>query len=400
MKRFGWVFLLFFTASPAWCAKTITVDQLEELLRSMQQEKRTDSEIATALKQVILSQELTRTAMNTLVRYAAGPMSTEQIYVLEARSADLVPPASDLPTKPAPDAETQKSILQKAAAYVAGAYDELPNLAALKTTLRFQDNVEAVAAASGLQGGATDVVVGQGFSNPASFVHYINSSESQVISEHGAEKRPTEKDKTAWGANKMIALEEPDPALGSVFKEAQASASLQWLRWEKLGGTTAAVYSFAVSHKKAHLDVNVCCFPKISQAGIATFYTATTASTLGAGGGGGGGGVAGNFQTNTEWHNFKTAVPFHGEFFIDPETGMVLRMIVEAEFRPTEVVHRIDRRIDYGPIHAGGRTLIAPVKSFVNTEVVPNGDSGAATYTTRCTLFTSEYKDYRLASTN
>jgi hypothetical protein len=245
------------------------------------------------------------------------------------------------------------------------------------------------------------VVVGPGFSNPASFVHYINSTENEVISEHGAERRSKEKDKTPWGANKMIALEEPDPALGNIFKEAQASGNLQWLRWEEINGKAAAVYSFSVPRKKAHLDVDVCCFPKINQTGIATFYTSTTAAALSDGSsGGGGGGVTGNFQTNTEWHDSRTSVAYHGEFFIDPDTGVVVRMIVQAEFKPSELVHRIDTRVDYAPIRAGSRTLIAPVKTYINTEVVPGGDSGAATYTTRCTLFISEYKDYRLTNTN
>jgi hypothetical protein len=400
MKRLDWLLILLLMASPAWCAKTITVGQLEDLLRSLQQEKKTDAEIATALKQVVLSQELTRSTMNSLVSYVPGPMATEQVYVLEARSADLIPPESDIPLTPIPDTAAQKTILDKADAYVSRTYDQLPGLTAEKTTLRFQDNVEAVSAASGLQGGATDVVVSPSFSNPATFVHYINSSEAQVASEHGAEKGPAEKDKIPWGANKMIVLEEPDPALGTVFKEAQATGSLQWLRWELINGKAAAVYSFAALRKKAHLDVNVCCFPKINQAGIATFYTATSAAALGDGGGGGGGGVNGNYQTSTEWHNYKTATPYHGKFFIDPDTGVVVRMIVQAEFKPSEVVHRIDTRIDYGPVKAGIMMFMAPVKTYINTEVVPNGDSGAATYTTRCTLFTSEYKDYRIAGAN
>jgi hypothetical protein len=71
-------------------------------------------------------------------------------------------------------------------------------------------------------------------------------------------------------------------------------------------------------------------------------------------------------------------------------------MIVEAELAPSEVVHRVNTRIDYGPVTVGGKMLVLPVKSVVNTEVVPKGDSGAGSFTTRQTLFTSEYKDYRL----
>jgi hypothetical protein len=386
-------------AAPAWAARKITVGQLEDLLHSMRQAKKTDAEVATELKQIELSEELTRTAMNSLVNYVPGPLSTEQIYVLEARSADLAPQASDLPAIPAPDAAAQRAILDKAETYVTRTYEQLPLLTATKATLRFQDNVEAVAASSGVVGSATEMGASSRFSNPASFVHYISSTETTVVSEHGAEKLPSEKDKTPWGANKMIALQEPDPSLGVILQEAQAAGSIQWLRWELVNGKQAAVYSFAVPIKKSRLAVNVCCFPNVSQAGIARFYTPMSAAQIGGAeaAGGGAGGVAGNFQTNTNWHNYKAGVPYHGELFINPDTGIVVRMITEAELKPSEVVHQVDTRIDYGPVKVGARMLVVPVRTVINTEVVPGGDSGASGYSTRRTLFTSEYKDYQPA---
>jgi hypothetical protein len=196
----------------------------------------------------------------------------------------------------------------------------------------------------------------------------------------------------------MIILGAPVPSLPAVFKDAQDSGSIKWLRWELINGKPSAVYSFNVPKKTSRLALNVCCFPNIKQAGVARFYTATTAAALGGGGGGGGGGVTGNFQTSTDWHEFKTTPPYHGEFFVDPDTGIVVRMITEAELKPSDVVHQIDTRIDYGPTHTGEKTLILPIKAYINTEVVPNGETGASTYTTRRTLFTSEYKDYKPAS--
>ena len=396
MKRLGWLLIVMLWAAPAWCTRKITVGQLEDMLRSMQETKKTDADVATALKQVELSEELTVAAMNGMVAYVPGPLSTEQIYVLEARSATLAPPAADLPAAPAPDAATQQAMLGKATAYVTKTYEQLPALTATKTTLRFQDNLEAVAPSSGVKGSATEVVTTAGFSNPATFVHYINSTEAQVASEHGAEKMPAEKDKTPWGANRMIALQEPDPSLGVVLQEAQAAGSIQWLRWEMVNGKQAAVYSFTVPRKKSRMALNVCCFPDVTQAGVARFYTATTASTMG-GGGSGTGGVAGNMQSNTDWHNYKTTAPYHGQLFIEPATGIVVRMITMAELKPSDVVHELDTRVDYGPVKVGEKTLIVPVKTVINTEVVPNGDSGAGAYSTRCTLFTSEYKNYQLA---
>jgi hypothetical protein len=396
MKKLGWVVLLALAAMPAWGAKKITVAELKDTLVSMHKDSKSDADVANALKQVELSEQLTRSAMNGMVENVPGPLSTEQIYVLEARSAFLAPPATDLPATAAPDAAAQKAILDKAADYVSKTYEQLPAIAVTKTTLRFQDNVEAAASSSGLAGGAKDVSVGSGIVNPFQFIHYINSTDTQIASEHGAEKPPAGKDKTPWGANRMIALQEPDPSLGAVFQEAQSAGDIKFQRWELVNGKQAAVYSFDVSKKKAHFEVNVCCFPDVEQAGKVAF---TSASGFGSGqpGGsaGGAGGASGNLQTSTSWHPYKSNVPYHGEFFIDPDTGIVVRLITQAELKSTEVVHQDDTRIDYGPVTVGGKTLVLPMKTVILTEVVPNGDSGAAgAFSLRKTFFTSEYKNY------
>jgi hypothetical protein len=400
MKQLGLVLVLALASTPAWCAKKVTVAELKVELDAMHHDNKGDADVANALKQLELSEELTRSMMNELVADVPGPLSTEQIYVLEARSAMLAPPPSDIPTAAAPDAAGQKAILDKAADYVSKNYGALPALAATKTTVRFQDNVEAAAPSSGLHGSATDVSTGSGFVSPYQFIHYINSTDFQVASEHGAEKLPAGKDKTPWGANKMIALQEPDPSLGNVFQEAQAAGDIKFLRWETVNGKQTAVYAFDVPKKKAHFAVNVCCFPDVEQAGTVRFSGQNGAGMPG-GSAGAGGGAKGNFQTNTNWNDFKTTVPYHGELFIDPDSGIVVRMITGAELKPSDVVHRVDERIDYGPVTVGGKMLVLPTKTIIDTEVVPNGDSGAAgRYSVRRTLFTSEYKDYQLAGGN
>jgi len=96
------------------------------------------------------------------------------------------------------------------------------------------------------------------------------------------------------------------------------------------------------------------------------------------------------------WHNYKATIPYHGEIFIDPDTGIVVRLITQAEFKGSEVVHQEDQRIDFAPVAVGGKTLVLPIKTVIDTEVVPNGDSQAAgKYGTRHTLFTAEYKNYQ-----
>ncbi len=126
MKRLLWALLFVATATPTWAAKKTTVAQLQEMLQTMQHDRKSDPDVATALKQIELSEQLTRSAMNTLMHFVPGPRSTEQIYVLEARSANLIPPASDLPATPVPDAAAQQAILDKAAKYAADSFERLP----------------------------------------------------------------------------------------------------------------------------------------------------------------------------------------------------------------------------------------------------------------------------------
>jgi hypothetical protein len=397
MKRFGCILVLILMAIPAWPAKKVTVAELTDLLKSLQEQKKSDLDVATALKQVQLSEQLTRSKMNDLAAYAAGPQTTEQIYVLEAGSAVLAPPASDIPSTPAPDAAAQKALLDKVSDYAAKTYSQLPALTATKTTVRFQDNVEAPGSNSGLVGGAKEVTTGSGFVSPTQYIRYIGSTESHAETSNGVEK-PAVKEKGArWGANGQIALFGPEPNLNAVLRDAQDSGGLTFLRWETVNGKAAAVLSFAVQKKKSHYAVDYCCFPDVTQAGKANFSSAALGGA--SPGGGGGGGATGNFQTATDWHDFKAgSVPYHGALYVDPDSGIVVRMVTISEFKNSDLVHQEDQRIDYLPVTVGDKTLVLPVRKMLNTEVVPTGDSGSAgKYTTRRTLLTSEYKDFQLA---
>jgi hypothetical protein len=388
-------------ALPAWGAKKITVQQLNDLLVSLQQDRKTDAEVATDLKQVELTEELTRAAMNKMVASAPGQLTIEQIYVLEARSATLPPPASDMPATPVPDAAVQKAILDKAVDYATKSYAQLPTLTATKTTLRFQDNIKAIDACSGMVGCARESVDISSFSHQASFIRYINSVDTPVANQHGREFMLSKKDNTPWGANGMITLQESDPSLDVILREAHDSGSLQWLRWETVNGKRAAVYSFKMPYTNSQLGVDACCFPTSIQTGRAKFFNATTAAVVAEGEAPkeGVGGAVGNFQTITVYDKrFKATVPYHGEFFIDPNTGIVVRLILQAEFKASDVVQLEEKRIDYGPVMVNAKALVLPVRTVINTVVAPYGDSGAASFSTLRTLFTSEYKNYQLDS--
>ena len=378
MKCFGWILVVLMTVSPAWAAKKITVQELKQTLISLQQAKKGDEEVSLRLKEVELSEELTQGAINDLAQYLPGPLSGEQINILQGRSAILAPPASDLPAAPAPDLAAQKAILGKAVDYVTKVYMQNPHLSADKTTSRFQDGVENIRTNSGMTNNMPNI--GHAWDLPNMYMRFLGTHTEQVESDKGVEKPIIVKNKVPWGQNGQISEGGLGPVLSIILEEAAAGGKLNWLRWETVNGKQTAVFSFSVDKKKSHYEVNYCCFPVTSDTGRYGYE-----------------GVEANLQYVTDWKPFKTVVGYRGEFFIDPDSGTVVRIVTQAALKPTDFVHQEDMRIDYGPVSVGDKTYVMPVDSFTITEVVPNGDNYAARYSIRHTLFSVTYQSYRLA---
>lgn len=385
MKRLAWILLLAAAVPSLFAAnaKKITVAQLQDLLSGFAHDKKSDADVATQLKQIELTDELTTATMNSMASLVPGPLSTEQMYVLEARSSILAPPETDLPKAPSPDAAAQQAMLARAADFASKTYPQLPHLTAGKMTARFQDGVEAQPGYGGMHASISDNS-DPIFNQASLYVRLMNSHTSQIESDHGIEK--IAEDKTKWGPNGMVASVGPVLTLKTAVQEIMANGSPTWLRWETVNGIRIAVYSFAVDKKKAHFSINYCCFPDTDTVGTIHYSTAASASGTHT--------PTGNLQNSVDWKNFKTSSGYHGELFVDPNSGAIVRLITEADLKPTDFVHYEDIRTDYAPMPIGGKTLVVPIRSFTLAEVVPNGDANAARVTIRHQFVTEDFKSY------
>lgn len=384
MKRFGLIVMLLMLVTPAWAAKKITVAQLEELLHSLQQAKKTDAEVADQLRQVELTEELTRDVMERMAGSVPGPLTTEYLYVLEASSAMLAPPQADLPSTPAPDAAAQKALLDKAVSFATTTYAQLPHLSATKTAYRFQDHLEPPTPDT-----AKNTAVQWSEANKTAtnqFIQYISANQTQVESQNGAEILSKAKDPTPWGSNGQITLPGQRPVLSAIVQQAQAAGKINWLRWETVNGRPAAVFTFAVEKKKSRYEVNYCCFPNTESTGAIGYPTGV-----------GGSMDTSSLQTYSSFKPYKSTVPYHGELFIDSGTGLVVRLVTIAEFKPSDIIKQEDTRIDYAGVKVDDKMMVVPVRNIIDTEVVINGDDPGGKHTTRHTLFTAEFKDYKSA---
>ncbi len=378
MKRIGWLALLLVAVLPGWAAKKMTVDQLKNLLGAAHQGNKSDADVAKDLEDVDLTEELTHSTMDSFAQYVPGQMTTEQLFILEAKSAVLAPPAADIPTAAAPDAAAQKAMLDKAMDYASKTYAQMPAMTATKETRRFQDDAEIPKESFGARNNAVA---------PPTYtpIRYTTADETTVTFHDGAEQTPPAKNGN-WGSNGMIAMLGQPPVLSTVLTEAQQAGRINWVRWETVNGHQEAVFSYAVDKKKSKYAVNYCCFPETSQAGDITLRGTETP------------GGAGNYATSQDWKNWKATVPYHGEIFLDPSSGVVVRLITEADLKGSDPVRVETQRIDYGDQTVGGKTVTVPVRTIIDTTEQPFPDDPRGRMVFRHTLFTTDYQGYKAAS--
>jgi hypothetical protein len=295
-----------------------------------------------------------------------------RVEFLKDQSAFLAPPATDLPTAPAPDAAAQQAILAKAADFASKVYVQNPHLSVSKTTLRFEDSI--------ITTNSIGLHTGNSLLSP---VQLVENHVDLVETDKGIEQAAVSTAKTKWGMNGEISEGEPGTNLGSIFLEASTAGKIHWLRWQMIDGRKIAVFSFAVEKEQSQFDVSYCCFPKTSSA----THVGNASPMM----------SVGSIMSVSTWEPFKKVVGYHGEFFINPDSGLVVRMITRAEMKPTDFVFKEDRRIDYGPVAVAGKAYLLPRDSVTAMEAVPNGDNNNATSTPRHTFFLASYQNYKLA---
>ena len=109
------------------------------------------------------------------------------------------------------------------------------------------------------------------------------------------------------------------------------------------------------------------------------------------------GGGTGNYQNNSQWKPFKGTEGYHGELYVDPDTGVIYRLITEVEFKGSDPVKVENQRIDFGTETVGGKKLVVPAFVTIDTLEKPFPDSPQGRLIVRHTLFTAAYSNYKPA---
>jgi hypothetical protein len=357
MKKLAAFALALLMAHPAFAAKRVTVAQLDQTLVAASAAHRPDADIARQLGDLELTERLTNAALNQLAtRFTPGPRTALALQMLADQSAFLDPPASEFPATAQPDAATQQRMMDAARSYVIQTVPHLVNFFVTRTTSHFEDTPQVLVAGewpirAGLHRVATTTLEST----------FRDGQESQQPLPPSTRQPQQETGLHSWG--------EFGPALAVVLTDT-VKGKISFSHWEETPAGLAAVYSYRVPKSASHYVVNYCCLlddPSVSRR-MATGAALVTPDPL-----------LVPPAENTSSHAFREMPGYHGSLAIDPASGAVLRITIEAELNGSDPLTRAATLIEYGSVSIGNQSFICPVRALaLSTQDAPAHPQAAA----------------------
>jgi hypothetical protein len=307
---------------PLEAGTRVTVAQLEQFLLSKETAKESDAAIADKLGGAELSEQVTEAAYARIcTETRLGPKSAEQLDLMTASSIFHAPPAAELPAIPVPDAAAQQQFIDSARNYANNALHLLPDFLASRVTRSFDDAPELTSS-----------------KHPEQKIqmHFVGEARRDVAFRNGqevADAGPADSGVGEFQAPVRSGLStsgEFGPVLTIVLTDS-FQGNVAWSRWQRsAAGALLAVFHYSVPRAASHNLIDLCCYQKSKfEAGLLTF---------------------------------RDTPGYHGEIAIDPATGIVDRITLEAELRETDPVIASGIAVQYGQVDIGGRKYTCPIR--------------------------------------
>lgn len=286
----------------------VTVAKLIELVHNSKGKR--DSGVAKDLERLRLTERLSTPKLTMLSADLVGGKSKAALMAVADASVFLEPPAGEIPQKSLPDAAELKQIMSLAVDYLKMTNPKLPDFSAKRLTTSFEE----IWTQGHEESGHRDVALHPAGEYRAT-VYYRGGKE--VVHEEGKREQG------------LITQGTFGPILNTVVVDA-AHGSMQWSRWEAGPNGPMAVFQFRVTQAESHYQTSSPGLPGIESAGSSGAVAPTA---------------------------------YHGEIGIDPASGTILRLVLEADPDPSSAVTRADIMVEYGAVGIGGKVYTCPLRS-------------------------------------
>lgn len=313
---------------PALASQHVTIEQLQQILAAQKAAHKSDSDTAGRVGSLELTEELTTEALGRITsQWKPGPNTRQALELLADYSTFLPPPASDLPATPTPDIATQRAFLTAAIQYVLNTEHHLPDFLATRVTQSY-DNMPQVISDSEFTPYLTLHSVGS-FKQPITYRNGLEVLDAPASTSPAGQK-------PAQGPPGLTSWGEFGPVLAIVLTDSTKGRVI-WNRWQQTATGQVAVFHYQVPKNASHFIVNYCCaWKSFNDRGTPLAYRGTPG--------------------------------YHGNLYVDPATGVILRLTLEAEFSQPDLLSRAAISVQYGKVNIGGLSFICPIRSVALTQ--------------------------------
>lgn len=291
--------------------RRVTAAELEQIAGSAR--GASDGDVARQLSKLELTERLSEAKLTSLTAELRGKKTRQALEALADVAAFLEPPPSEIPADAPPDPSTQQHILALAAAYLNHAMTRLPDFFATRMAVQYGETPAYNEGNTRIQ---------------AVPLHVTEDSRATAHYRQGAEVMDAAAAKHV-NQNRVFST---NGIFGPMLRVAQSamglSGAVTWNRWEQDAEGRRAVFHYRVPPERSLYGVSGCCLPSgdgSSEFGIKPGY--------------------------------------HGEIAIDPASGAILRVEVEADLKGFVPLKQSDIMVSYGPVAIAGKTYILPTRS-------------------------------------
>jgi hypothetical protein len=303
--------------------------KVEDVQRILAEDKdKPDAEVARQLSGLQLTERMRSAKLKSLEQSVPGKKSRRALLALADASVFLSPAAADVLSQARPDMDEQRRILASTVEYLAKTLPKLPNFYATRTTVRVEHKLSTRRTRAGSRNDSSWRQVG------GSRVIVVYRDGKEVINPREWGKHPHHPE-----GEGLITRGTFGPILSVVFVDAAHSGGFTWSRWERGSAGTVAVFRYRVPKEQSHYSV-------------------------------------GTHGLSSDEGEAAQVSGYHGEMAIDPATGTILRVTVQAEQPLSSPIRQSDIMVEYGPVAIGAKTYTCPVRSVSMSETGSMGALG------------------------
>jgi VWFA-related protein len=304
----------YYVYHPNPAARRVTVEELDRMLSDGA--AKGDGDLAKQLEGLELTERLSSAKLTNVLARVRGEKSHRALVAVADASVFLRPPVSEIPADPPPSVSEQQRMFSMAGEYLNQTLTRFPDLLAKRSMAHYAEITRVNEELRKIE------------FEP---LHWLDSSEADVLYRQGKEvvEVNTKKRERRGRVLDLNTYGVFGPSLAIMRQIIADPGLVTRSSWEQDASGRRAVFAYKVPMARSLYHITFCCLPD------------------------------GDGKLELD-----ALVGYHGEITIDPESGTIFSLTVQADLKGYLPILRSDVMVTYGPMNIGGKLYSCPTRSI------------------------------------